>query len=495
MIIRTMIILAAPLILACGEGDTLIRDNYGAMKESQIMVLPYEGQQSLEERILSGEIIARVELASHRIVGARYINRAGTLLDLYSPAIEFTFNVLEYLKGTGGTTLTALAYGYHEDADTLHDTAKEAKANSWMLELHRDGRWDDRQAIVFLVRPVPDGPYLIGRIGTRTDFWDTEVLNTVTVSDDERQAWLPDAVQPGSTKSPGAGGTAPGQRFLLEDPDEVSSGVTRQGVAGTSTVPTITKISLRTRIADVEGGITSDAYRECVIAKHRSERIGREYVRRTGTHSITQTRDLTSGLPADTKVTNPWGHIEGYESYIIRTEWLIGRDKDLLTLRGGYLYTNRPLPQGEYEIFWNFTIGGTVDCPPYSKESLERHRMLVTVTAPAGTLAESFFDPYADGVAVTGTTTVGTVSWQPPSAGSGQAGRVTADLDIDATGHALDFIGLDGTTTLSLIVADATESAGTLTWAVPSQPWRAGDKLMLRIRRYNAPAPTPTSAP
>ena len=487
MIIRAMIVLAATLILACGGGDTLIRDNYGAMKESRIMVLPYEGQQSLEERILRAAIIARVELVSHEIVGARYINKFGTPVDLYSPAIEVTFNVLEYLKGTGGTTLTALAYGYHEDADTLHDTAKEAKANSWMLELHRDDRWDDRQAIVFLVRPVPDGPYLLGEIGTRTDFWDTEVLNTVTVSDDERQAWLPDAVRPGSTKSPDAGGTAPGQRFLLEDPDEVSSGVAMQGVAGASAVPTITKTSLKARIADVEGGITSDAYRECVIAKHRSERIGREYVRRTGTHSITQTRDLTSGLPADTKVTNPWGHIEGYESYIIRTEWLIGRDKDLLTLRGGYLYTNRPLPQGEYEIFWNFTIGGTVDCPPYSKESLERHRMLVTVTAPAGTLAESFFDPYADGSAVTGTTTVGTISWQ--------SGRVTADLTIDATGHALDFIGLDGATTLSLIVADATDDGGTLTWTVPTQPWSAGDKLMLRVRRHEAPTPTPASAP
>ncbi len=474
-----MIVLAATLILACGEGDALIRDNYGAMKQSQIMVIPYRGQQSLEERILESAIIARVDLVSHEIVGSRYINRHnGFVADFYSPAIEFTFNVLEYLKGTGGTTLTALAYGYHEDADTLHDTAKEAKANSWMLERHRDDRWDDRQAIVFLVRPVPDGPYLLGEIGTRT-FRSTKVLNTVTVSDDERQAWLPDAVQPGSTTSRGAGGTAPGQRFLLKDPDAVSSSVTRQGAAGTSTVPTITKTSLKATIADFEGGITSDAYRECVIAKHRSERIGHEHVRREGTHSITQTRELTSGLLADTKVTNPWGHIEGYESYTIRTEWLIGRDKDLLTLRGGYLYTNRPLPQGEYEIFWNFTIGGTVDCPPYSKESLERHRMLITVKPPAGTLAESFFDPYADGAAVTGTTTVGAISWQ--------SSRVTADLDIDVTGHALDFIGLDGTTTLSLIVADAAETDGTLNWTVPTQPWSAGDKLMLRVRRHDAP--------
>ena len=205
---RTMIVIAATLILACGEGDALIRDNAPMVKESSSMVLPSEGQQSLEERILRAAIIARVELVSYEIVGTRYINKFGTPVDLYSPAIEFTFDVLEYLKGTGGSTLTALAYGYHEDADTLYDTAGEATANSWMLEHHRDDRWDDRQAIVFLVRPVPDGPYLLGEIGTRT-FRSTKVLNTVTVSDDERQAWLPDAVQPGSTTSRGAGGTAP----------------------------------------------------------------------------------------------------------------------------------------------------------------------------------------------------------------------------------------------------------------------------------------------
>ena len=38
-------------------------------------------------------------------------------------------------------------------------------------------------------------------------------------------------------------------------------------------------------------------------------------------------------------------------------------------------------------------------------------------------------------------------------------------------------------TTLSLVVADATRTDGTLSWSVPTQPWSAGDKLMLRIRR------------
>ena len=94
------------------------------------------------------------------------------------------------------------------------------------------------------------------------------------------------------------------------------------------------------------------------------------------------------------------------------------------------------------EVFWvsiqalNLSRSAEVDCPPL----FERVRR---------DAAESFFDPYdgADGAAVTATT-VGAISWQ--------SSRVTADLDIDATGHALDFIGLDGT-------IDATETDGTLT--------------------------------
>ena len=56
-------------------------------------------------------------------------------------------------------------------------------------------------------------------------------------------------------------------------------------------------------------------------------------------------------------------------------------------------------------------------------------------------------------------------------------------------GQILDFITGDGTTTLSLQGAGATgdSTAGTLTWAVSSQPWSSGDELMLRIRNVNIP--------
>ena len=92
----------------------------------------------------------------------------------------------------------------------------------------------------------------------------------------------------------------------------------------------------------------------------------------------------------------------------------------------------------------------TYECGMHELSLREREFIVdVTVTSPAGTLAESFFDPYADGGAVTGTSTIGTISWE--------GGKVKASAtDIpELPDLYLDFIGLDGTTTLSLVVDDA----------------------------------------
>ena len=285
----------------------------------------------------------------------------------------------------------------------------------------------------------------------------------------------------------GVTGRSPEQHFFLEDPGATTTATTRSAPRGAATspsgtAPTISKSSLKAKIAEIENGITSDAYRECVLGKHRVVRYAR-YLEASGKRfGLTFEHDLRSGAAAGTEAIYPHRFMSRSDS--IGREWLVGPDKDLFTARQERVYSTRPLPQGEYKVFYNWRPVGWVDCPPYPKEALEYDEFRVTVVAPGGTLAESFFDPYAAGGAVTGTTTVGTISWQ--------SGRVTADLTVDATGHALDFIGLDGTTTLSLIVADATETDGTLTWTVPTQPWSAGDKLMLRVRRHDAPTPTPT---
>ena len=82
-----------------------------------------------------------------------------------------------------------------------------------------------------------------------------------------------------------------------------------------------------------------------------------------------------------------------------------------------------------------------------------RYPVDFVVNAPAGAVAESFFDPTVRGSAIGETTTLGPIKWE--------AGQIEATLNRDITGHALDFIGLDGTVEVLL--------------------WEDGDKLMVRL--------------
>ena len=49
----------------------------------------------------------------------------------------------------------------------------------------------------------------------------------------------------------------------------------------------------------------------------------------------------------------------------------------------------------------------------------------------------------------------------------------------------IDFIALDGSVSLSLDFDEAVmnRGSGALTWKMLDQPWKAGEKLMIRIRR------------
>ena len=62
--------------------------------------------------------------------------------------------------------------------------------------------------------------------------------------------------------------------------------------------------------------------------------------------------------------------------------------------------------------------------------------------------------------------------------------KVKVSPHTGLAGHRLDFIELNGSVSLSLAVDEATVDAAnkTLIWAVASQPWEDGDKLMVRIR-------------
>ena len=118
----------------------------------------------------------------------------------------------------------------------------------------------------------------------------------------------------------------------------------------------------------------------------------------------------------------------------------------------------------------------------------------VTVTAPTGTLHEALFDPAAIGAAVGADAANGVVEPAGFTAGGTattlqalkwESGVVTMELSPAASlsGYDIDVIELDGSVTLTLAfdAAVAGDNSGVLTWAMPDQPWHAGDQLMLRI--------------
>ena len=470
---RTVIIIVAAAIagivitvlllsLLWPGGSVELGERYAAKESSPIPFWIYHGQELLEERIATADVIVRVRLSSHETVGAQppavVRNRGGG----YYPAIKFTFEALEYLKGSGGSELAAYAFGIHHYFELASDTAKEAKERwgSWIGRF-RDDRWDDREAIVFLNGPDPNGAYAIGRLGEYRD--DVTVERRVTIADDESRVWLPDASVSG-----------PEQYFLLGDPHvpvRTIGNVRIVRESATSKPATISLSTLKAKIAAVEEELAAyrgdpEAGRRCLITRYQSIGWAR-WMKATNDFGVVSTTEMSSGLPASTKVVEHYVLREGYR------EWYTGPDKDLFTPRQGVMHTNRPLPEGEYRVYYQ-SRKPVSDCGANIKELETLYEYVVRVAAPADTVAESFFDPYAEGAAVVGSTTVGTIRWK--------SGLIEARLTPDVTDSSLDFIALDGSVSLTLDVSDATEDSGTLSWPVVTQPLTAGDKLMLRVR-------------
>ena len=496
---------------------------YGqGVREVGILGHVFDVTASLDEMVLKSAIVARVRLRLVEAAGVRlayeYTWNDGVG---YNGALKFTLDVLEYLKGSGGPRLTAYAYGrIHDTDDYTAPTVEEAKQLGKRLLGLRDTRWDNRDAMVFLRYNEPGDHYYLGLVRAESDLlWD------FTVSSYMWKAWLPDtAATATSTASRGPRASSKPQRFLANDPaspfgnilgaagdgnavrtpaNTLPAGSAAAQTPGEQGAQELTAAYVRSRVAvavrELRGGDGSQQYRDCVVFKYEWQSKVNQETAATGWQFIfpPATAEMPSGQPAGT-----WAFETPTVFYIQRDEltpvpgdriWTEGPGSEvLLGAWPGVIKLARPLPAGHYLVWFNWLAADHAVCDAIPEARKRRLGYQLNVVASPTTSHESFFDPYASSTAIVGTTTVGTISWEAPLAGSGQAGRVTADLTIDVTGHALDFIGLDGTTTLSLIVADATSTAGTLTWTSPTQPWSAGDKLMLRVRRYEAPTPTPT---
>ncbi len=453
----------------------------------------YTGPTSLEERIFASPVIARVQLNSATStveIGTTY---QGTK---YIALLEFSFSVQEYLKGSGADDIVAVWA-----AAPFFDTQQEAEDALPTITAARDAQWDAHESIVFLQEDSQGflsstqqaDRYYLAWGGSKMMYADQD--DVYSIASRHNKLWLPAAAAVDAQSQP----TGDQQRFLTDVPP------------ATGTAPTITLGEIKTRIATVtaklDAGDGSEEYTECVRETYYLERKDRHlreiYPDRgsTGSNiSPPHTHQFNSDLGVGTVVYEiPEG--DPITPSVPFEVWLDGGDASLFSvanLSQDYrVTTTRPLPAGTYEFHFNHR-------GPYFSRcdgNTDRYEWTVTVTAPEGVLHEAFFDPVTVGSAVAAdgangvlkpalfagangaTTTIERIAWEP---GSGATGTVKVALSphTGISGHAVDFIALDGSVSLSLHVSAATVDAtnDTLSWPVVSQPWQNGDELMVRIR-------------
>ena len=497
--------------LACGGAESEVETTQGNSGSSQWGGIedgvPYTGQATMEEVLAYAEAVARVRYRSARQTVEEIrldypdSDRYSTL---YANSLEITFEVLEYLRGSGGAEIKAVLF----DRDGWRYTHAEVEAlNENLIPLRNTG-WDNREAIVFL----HSGDRVVSTFNDADRYWMASFRNNgedgYTVASRWVKAWLPDAAAPDSE-----GGTSQTeQRFLIN-----LSSTSGAGVQGdTMTLSELTALATRIQNELTAGGTEEhascvrDNYSAARYQQYRKNLIenvwGKDY-------NHQHEKEITSGAPAGTEV---YVDITAKEFDVDRIPDSLYIDVVLLHLgQDAALFdkawprnaiTGRPLPQGTYRFYWAVQGPYYALCDGLPELLRTRDEVIVTVTASEGTLHEAFFDPVTLASGVGADSSNGVLNPTAFSVGGTStsitglkwdSGSVVLSLSTHASlsAHKLDFIELDGSVSLSLPASSATEdtTARTLTWSITDQPWHHGEMLMLRISPLNIqPTPVPT---
>ncbi len=465
---------------------------------------PRPGSPGLNRIVFDADVIARARLIGTN-TAAEYIGENAEGVAVYRGLVNFTFHVLEYLKGSSDDELVvgskieleseAIRYIMNKNAtggwfewweidDRNPYTSKELAllaAKHW--EEERNTLWDEREAII-LAREVaaPDSSdgtkrYSFGHI-------------FAYALDSRNGLWLPAAVEV-DVNSMSADASQGESRFLLEAPNHVTldDASQRADVApATMSISEMTELIEKTELWRKKGE-EDKGFLKCIRASFDHEAFVNGKKERGESLNNRFDFGFGSGLPAETVVYDgaPWpGRV-----------WIEGVDIglfDFSTDNNGILLSTRPLPAGEYSVYHKFQADKFIPCE-YHTEDI-RNEWFVHVMAPDGVLHEAFFDPVEIGSSVGadasngvlepasfedegGTSTIDRIAWES------QQVRMEFSASAPPSGHHVDFIALDGSVALRLKVDDATQAVdggGTaLSWGVCSQPWETGDKLMLRI--------------
>ncbi len=411
------------------------------------------GTPSLDERIYESDIVVRVSLSS-------------VTDDLLK------FKAIEYLKGSGASEISVHA------STTGRNTS-----------------WDGREAILFLTLPKSQGTtgssdssssQFIFTESQAVKHYSGNLSDGYTI-DTRNPAWLPAESASGTT------GTSGGSQTFITDTQSPTGALS----------PVISLTDLRSKIAwqEVKEGVAG--YEDCILARLDHEQWFRNwethYGRAWPLHQFNARVNSGTGKGAVIKASGNYNLNKYWK------EWLTGMDAELFSTQvvdndekpgNGFssnITTARPLIGGTYNYMFHRQWPEYMPCNFVSP----RHRLalIVTVTAPTGTVHEAFFDPASTSLGVGFRGSQGTLS--PASFTHGDVsssivglgwenGKVMLALSpyVSLAGKTLDFIELDGTVGLSLRFDDGVSDgeSGTVVWKVDERPWESGDELMIRIR-------------
>ena len=511
------------------------------------------GVPTLDENIFNADVIALVRPPI--VTGkSKTIHSEDGVAPTYRPFVEFQFEVVEYLKGSGGNLLTVESpqrHTYLTDNEALllatDSLANRSAASDGLSPIFSAGG-DDRGAVIFL-RLADDVNAATGIAGASSQAYYFEspmgpsLFDTVSLRpfdqnyiDTSQKSWLPiDYASSGKSvaASDGFGDSDP--KFLNPKPIEDAAEPSE-----------LTLEYLRSRIKAVADMLAEgegvEGYEECVAFRFEVERSLRAREEKDGKpYRLPNVEEgpFDSGLPAGTEVSNSGIFIgRGYSRW-----WYEGRDADLFQVAivedgvditpdyvrtrhdvTGYGFSTRvarPLPIGTYQVKLLGQAALGMPCDFYHRD-MEPRTWTFTFEAPDGTLHEAFFDPaaigggagadksngvlkptafsLADGTGVS----LQSVAWQP------SAVEMRLEPHARLAGYHADFIALDGSIALRLDFDDASETgegeSRALSWPLCVQPWQAGDLLMLRLsesppdlagatRDADCVSPTATPAP
>ena len=431
--------------------------------------------------------------------------------EFYRPMQVLRFLVHDYLKGTGPSEIVVEVRDYDNEhftslPDALAFAAKMVTGRdaAWVepedvaypigyvptgTAVVRNPTWDDRPGVLFLQKQhqwtsenyvfsvsQPDYSYRLGHLPESESFvfslsnfeFQEDYLYTI---DTLSRAWLP---------------AHPSQDY----------GEWRFITDGNEDSPLLISLSdLSARIAEidalVQAGEGIEGYEYCLYEKITHEREMR--AEESPWTPFVWQKELDSGLPKGSELyRHDWTSRDQYDRY-----WVTGSDAPLFENKAvdddsdstnGFSEieaTTRPLPMGIYQVNFHTQYGRYISCDFIPSDSY--YTAEVTVQAPAGTLHEAFFDPTEADIedvspaefTLRGTSTkIQSLRWD------GNNVVMTLNPDVSLSGYALDFIALDGTISLSLLVDEVAADGitGTLSWSMSSRPWANGDQLMLRIR-------------